>query len=283
MTDAIPMTVLKVSHHTPKHMAERYPYAGYGSNLWMSQITERCPHVELVIAGRILDHRLDFARVATITQDKTSTVPVGIYRLTADDIEKLDRKEGLGKAYDRYLITPITDDNRALRCFTYIKRDPTLEPPTDKYFMKLVAGYRDWHFDDRRLRHARSRAAAAWLAGAPERDRKRNADIIADVERIRQKYVGKSAGEAWRQGEMWEPVDDVEPVRPKRYVTMRHDGVEFGTRDGVFYFRQLGTRVWYRDVSGHEHISSGMVCGELAENLPGAKAYKPIDNKRGKK
>ena len=49
---------------------------------------------------------------------------------------------------------------------------------------------------------------------------------------------------------------------------------------GDFYFRAKGSRVWYRDVSGHEDIQSGLVRGELARNLPGAGAYRPIEKKR---
>jgi hypothetical protein len=217
MSDAVPMTILKVSHHSPSHMAERYPYAAYGSNLMMAQITERCPRVELLTGGKLLDFRLDFARAATITADTDSTVPVGIYKLTASDIDKLDRKEGLGKSYDRFLVTAITDDQQALRCFTYIKRDPTLEPPKPEYFNKLLAGYRDWRFDDRRLRHARQRAVDAWAAGAEEREKKITTKIIDQVESVRRKYL--SASEAWARGEMWQPSESQgrwEPVA-KRY------------------------------------------------------------------
>lgn len=280
MTDAIPMTVLKVSHHDPRHMASRYPYAAYGSNLLMRQISERCPNADLMSAGRLLDHRLDFSRVATITLDKTSTVPVGLYQLSANDIERLDKREGMGRVYDRYLVTPICDDGRAVRCFTYIKKETVLEPPTPEYFAKLLGGYRDWHFDDRRLRHARERAQAAWLAGAAEREKSVTTRAIAALDDVRRKYAAKSAGQAWAQGEMWEPVyENVAPLRPLRLVTMRHDEIEWGNRDGEFYFRRKGERVWYRDMSDHEHISRGKVYGRIATNLPGGAAYRPVDKK----
>lgn len=285
MPDAVPMTVLKVSHHNAQHIATRYPYAAYGSNLMMAQINERCPRVELVTAGSLIGHRLDFAKVATITADRESSVPVGIYALNATDIERLDKKEGMGRVYDRYLVTPITDDNRALRCFTYIKRDHVLEPPTPEYFGKLLHGYRDWHFDDRRLRRARERAVEAWDAAAPARaaaDRMLHKMGFRHGDKSGVRW--QSAGEAWRQGDMWEPEgSNVVPLHhaAKRYVTLRHDQVEWGQRGEDFYFRQKGTRVWYKDVSGHEHVSAGMVCGELATNLPGAGAYKPIEKGNG--
>jgi len=274
MTNEIPMSVVKVSHHSAKHIADRYPYAAYGSNLWMAQINERCPHADLVIAGKLLDHRLDFAKVATITTDKTSTVPVGIYKLREKDIERLDRHEGMSRVYDRYLVTPVTDDGRALRCFTYIKRDGALQPPTDKYYGKLLAGYRDWHFDDRRLRHARARAIEVWAAGAEEREKAATTKIIDDVERVRRRYLAASAGQAWAQGEMWEPEGNVVPLTPRNDVKMKHRDVEWGFRDGQHYFRRKGQRDWYLDVSMPDDIANKVARGVLARGLPGAQAYR---------
>lgn len=158
MVDTLPTRWLNVSHHSAAHIAARYPYAGYGSNLWLQQIGERCPQADTYGRGRLRGARLAFARVATIIADANVDTLVGIYTLTASDIETLDRREGLGRAYDRYLVTPEVDDGNAVRCFTYIKRDATPAAPTDEYFAKLTAGYRDWGFPDRRLRRARERA-----------------------------------------------------------------------------------------------------------------------------
>jgi hypothetical protein len=288
MTDAIPMTVLKVSHHSAAHIAARYPYAAYGSNLMMRQINERCPNVELVTGGKLLDFRLDFARVATITTDKDSTVPVGIYALTARDIERLDKREGMGRVYDRFLVTAITDDGRAMRCFTYIKKASALEPPSGEYYAKLLEGYRDWTFDDRRLRHARDRAVKTWAAAQPAREAAARATAKM-VAKYRPDAYGPSAGDYWAQGDMLEPISPPGerrnvvdfPVKGiPRFLTMAVRGVEWGTRDGQMYFRCKGARHWYRDVSMPDQISQGMVMGELATNLPGAAAYKPLDTKK---
>ena len=158
MVDSLPTRWLNVSHHSAQHIAERYPYAGYGSNLWLQQIAARCPQADTYGRGRLRGARLAFAKVATIIADENVDTLVGIYTLTASDIETLDRREGLGRSYDRYLVTPEVDNGNAVRCFTYIRRDATPGAPTDEYFAKLTAGYRDWKFPDRRLRRARERA-----------------------------------------------------------------------------------------------------------------------------
>lgn len=289
MTDEIKFTVLKINHHPAAHVAARWPYAAYGSNLLFSQIAERCPGNDLITAGRIIDHRLDFARVATITHDVGSTVPVGLYRLTKSDVETLDRREGLGRAYDRYLITPITDDGRAIRCFTYIKRDPTLQPPTDEYFHKLVRGYADWHFEDRRLRHARARAAKAWADDAPRRE--------AEAKRA-------ETFRSWVPENPWgeRPSRQARPPKPQplpgvqdyatvkslvtgrekqvpRYATAAHNSVEWGARGTDMFWRIRGQRAWYRDISEPGDIQSGLVRGEFAETLPGSQAFKIVEGK----
>lgn len=158
MFDSVKTKWLLISHHSPTHCAERWPYMGYGSNLWLQQIAERCPHADTYGRGRLRGARLAFARVATIIADENVDTLVGIYTLTASDIETLDKREGLGRSYDRYLVTPEVDDGNAVRCFTYIRRDATPGAPSDEYFAKLTAGYRDWGFPDRRLRRARERA-----------------------------------------------------------------------------------------------------------------------------
>ncbi len=45
-----------------------------------------------------------------------------------------------------------------MRCFTYVKRDNALEEPSERYYQTCLAGYADFNFDTRRLRHAREDA-----------------------------------------------------------------------------------------------------------------------------
>jgi len=288
MSDEIKTTVLKINHHNAAHVAARWPYAGYGSNLSFAQMSERCPKAEVMVAGRILDHRLDFARFATITHDINSTVPVGIYSMTQSDVETLDRREGLGRSYDRYLITPITDDGRALRCFTYIKRDASLQPPSDEYFHRLVRGYADWHFEDRRLRHARARSIKSWQDDAPRRE--------AEAKR-RETFRGWVPENPWgeRAPRQSRPRAQAVPgvqdhatvkslvtgreMKVPRFATASHGSVEWGARGDTMYWRVKGSRTWYRDITDALDLQSGLVRGEFAETLPGAQAFKVVEGK----
>ena len=227
MTDTLPVRWLNVSHHSAAHIAARYPYAGYGSNLWLQQMAERCPQAEIIHRGRLRGARLAFSRVATIIADENVDTLVGVYQLSATDIEALDKKEGLGRVYDRYLVTPEVDGN-AVRCFTYIKRDATPRAPSDEYFAKLTAGFRDWGFPDRRLRRARERATKD-EAALPK---------------------PKPA-----QGNRWEPRgrDYEDASRPRR-----HAAPKSGNRTSLVTGRNLDREPLLKRTPNQEAVSRGM-------------------------
>ena len=173
MTDTIKTAWVRMSHRTPEHMAQEYGvYFAYGSNLWLTQMAERCSDADIIGTARLRGARLAFARVATIVQDENVDVLGALYTVSANDIASLDRKEGLGRAYDRFLVTVESGDT-AYRAITYIKREDIPQAPTDEYFAKLTAGYRDWKLPDRRLRRARERAVkeqAALPKAKPKND-----------------------------------------------------------------------------------------------------------------
>lgn len=156
-TISIPIRWVKVTHHTPEHIAARYPYAAYGSNLALRQMAYRCPMADPVGLGLLRNARLVFSPYLGIVEDDQASVPVGIYRLTAADIAALDRYEGLGRSYDRYLVT-VEFNGVAVRCYTYVKRNNDPQAPTDRYYETCLEGFADWQIDTRRLRHAREHA-----------------------------------------------------------------------------------------------------------------------------
>jgi hypothetical protein len=295
MTNELPTTVLKVNHHPAKHIAARYAYAAFGSNLKLAQMAERCPDADVVCAGKLPGHRLVFAKVKSV-------VPVGIYKLSTSDIEKLDRFEGMGNTYDRYLVTVLADDGTAKRCFTYIKKSNREAAPSKKYYARVAEGYADWNFDDRRLRHARKRAEAASAADVINHEK--NAEDMWHDWMNGRGGQQHSFGSVDRRGRVrvrsTEPVGEQmqfslvtgrcrkcgttheTPVCPSlqpKYMTVHVSKVDWGQRDGLMFWRIRGERAWYLDVTKPEDETTGMVRGQLATNLPGAKAFTPKDKR----
>lgn len=155
----LPTRWVRVTHHQPGHLADRYLYAAYGSNLFIEQVSRRCPEADIVGAGHIPDCQLRFAYYATVKEAVGCTTPVAVYRLNARDIAAMDRFEGLGRSYERFLVTVTMADGTRQRCFTYVKRDDRVEAPSKIYYQRIEDGYRDWRFDLDILRAARSYAA----------------------------------------------------------------------------------------------------------------------------
>lgn len=155
--EAIPLRWVRVSHHSPDHIASRYPYAAYGSNLSLAQIGRRCPTAVEYGTGVLRDAKLAFAYYLGVVEAVGSSVPVAVFKVCAADVAALDRCEGLGRSYERFLVT-IEVKGEAVRCFTYVKRDNTLEEPSERYYQTCLQGYADFNFDARRLRHAKEDA-----------------------------------------------------------------------------------------------------------------------------
>ena len=153
----LPLRWVKVTHHTPDHIASRYPYAGYGSNLSLEQMSRRCHTAVEMGTGVLRNAKLIFAYYLGVLETEGSTTPVAVFKMTAADVAALDRCEGLGRSYHRYLVT-IEMNGEAVRCFTYVKVDNRLEEPSESYYQRCLKGYADFGFDARRLRHAREDA-----------------------------------------------------------------------------------------------------------------------------
>jgi len=131
----------------------------YGSNLNEDRMKRRCPKAEVFGTSVIYGYRLLFKQsmtgaYATIEQDANCSVPVLIYRMTADDELKLDRFEGYPKYYyKRDFLLPVWRLNgrkKKLRrtCIAYIMHEyRLLGEPGEEYFDLLDSGYERWGFD----------------------------------------------------------------------------------------------------------------------------------------
>ena len=131
----------------------------YGSNLYGERMKARCPGAVPFGTSVIIGYRLLFKQsmtgsYATIEQDANCCVPVGIYRMTAEDEARLDRFEGYPKYYRKqeFFLSIKGLNGRRLRnrrnCIAYIMREHRqLGMPTEEYFRVLEQGYGEWGFD----------------------------------------------------------------------------------------------------------------------------------------
>lgn len=140
-------------------------YFAYGSNMDAGQMRERCPSALFVRTMRLPGYRLTFPRysprwmggVASIEPDPNSAVEGVIFRLTPEDLEKLDGYEGVEiGAYRRMRLDLPSGVDVLNEVWTYVAVSQEDKPfhPSPDYISRLVAGARQ---------HKLTPAYIAWL------------------------------------------------------------------------------------------------------------------------
>jgi hypothetical protein len=136
-------------------------YAAYGSNLDPSQMAQRAPHSPMTGVGWLTGWRLTFGgedlgwegALATLVEDRESTVFVVLYDLTDHDERSLDRWEAALGLYRKVRVRVSTLEGD-LPCWLYV---------LDAYEGGLPSA-----------RYVQIMADAALAAGAPQ-------DYVADL------------------------------------------------------------------------------------------------------
>lgn len=128
-------------------------YAAYGSNLNVYQMQYRCPDAEVVTTGVIKGYRLMFkgsktGSYLTIEPAPGCEVPVGIWRVSGRDIERLNAYEGYPTFYYKKAFNIFCADGRRHRVFAYIMHeDRSMGVPADYYVKTCLEGYKSFGFD----------------------------------------------------------------------------------------------------------------------------------------
>lgn len=136
-------------------------YLGYGSNLWLHQMSLRCPNSTYLGVARLNDYRWiiysrGYANVIS-SKPKNNDVVYGLaYSLTPNDEARLDVNEGVPVAYTKEVLEvdfwPSHDMERVnvsstpttRRMLVYINRNDTAEaPPKSEYIDRMNMGIND--------------------------------------------------------------------------------------------------------------------------------------------
>jgi gamma-glutamylcyclotransferase (GGCT)/AIG2-like uncharacterized protein YtfP len=126
-------------------------YFAYGSNLNRKQMLERCPeskpkftatlhHYQLVFLGWSRQWR---GGVASIRPIRGGKVLGAIYKVSEDDLKRLDRYEG--SDYRRLNVIVNDEDSEPVEAITYIQSGQAEETkPSPEYLSIIQQGYKDW-------------------------------------------------------------------------------------------------------------------------------------------
>lgn len=137
-------------------------YFAFGSNLHLPQMFRRCADCSPVEKAVLHDYRLTFrgnwrgAGVADVIPSPGDQVEGGLFRVSQEDLEALDRYEGYPTLYDRFDIEVELADGQLVPAFVYRMLDQ-YEPaaPSDYYFQVIRTGYVLWDLDVEPLFQAR--------------------------------------------------------------------------------------------------------------------------------
>ena len=144
---------------------KRKLYLAYGSNLNVPQMRRRCPNATIVGTATIPDYQLLFkgsktGAYLTIEKKPGSSVPVGVWSVTAHDEMELDVYEGFPSFYYKAEMTVEvkgikSGKKRSRKAFVYIMREEReLGTPSQFYVDVCKAGYETFGFDPEFLREA---------------------------------------------------------------------------------------------------------------------------------
>lgn len=134
-------------------------YIAYGSNLCMDQMALRCPKAEPVGTTELTDSRLVFRSVADVERAKGFTVPVGVWFITPECEEALDRYEGVRPNGGLYRKVDVAFDD-GQKALMYVMNDKGILPPSEYYLSVIERGYKDFGLDPAPLKAAVAHATA---------------------------------------------------------------------------------------------------------------------------
>ena len=130
-------------------------YIAYGSNLNLEQMKERCPGAKPAGAGALPGYRLAFRGAKrgyylTLLPEPEGLVPVGVWEVTPEDLEKLDEYEGYPEFYYKLEVDMdfkdiSTGEQRRERALIYIRREEYGPgAPTKEYYRGCIEGFRSF-------------------------------------------------------------------------------------------------------------------------------------------
>jgi gamma-glutamylcyclotransferase (GGCT)/AIG2-like uncharacterized protein YtfP len=130
--------------------AQEVEYFAYGSNMRPDALSQLCPTAELIGPARLPDHRLKFMRqskrwqsgAADVVSAPGFTTWGALFRLDREELRRLDKQEGAGRAYELCEKTVFAQDGtrHSARLYTVVEAAPSEVCPSREYIRAMLAG-----------------------------------------------------------------------------------------------------------------------------------------------
>jgi gamma-glutamylcyclotransferase (GGCT)/AIG2-like uncharacterized protein YtfP len=129
-------------------------YFAYGSNLSIRQMARRCPAATPLHDFKLEDSKLVFRGVADCPRVEGSVCFGGLYRITAECEDALDRYEGVHGGFYRKDYIPLSGDFGDSHLMFYVMNSTGVFPPSRTYLETVAQGYRDFRLPMESLKEA---------------------------------------------------------------------------------------------------------------------------------
>jgi len=126
----------------------------FGSNLNHAHMRARCPNAT-PIKGLYIDHaKLVFRSVADVMFERGAIAAGGLWEITKECEERLDRYEGVASGLYSKLSIRLLYRGEERDCLFYQMNEEGVMPPSNSYLGIIRQGYRDFGLDERLLNEA---------------------------------------------------------------------------------------------------------------------------------
>ncbi len=133
-------------------MLEQLPNFAYGSNMWPTQMDDRCPGATALGHVRLVDHRfvINDRGVATVVSAPGSEVLGVLWNMTIDHLHVMDGFEGLAEGrYVREVVQVHHEElGQDVEASIYLACHTTPGSPREGYLERVIAGAVHFGLDD---------------------------------------------------------------------------------------------------------------------------------------
>ena len=126
-------------------------YFAYGSNMSHEQMQQRCPNSLFITASNLKGYEFVYdgysenwkGAVANIIKSPGSVVLGGIYEITQDDLQKLDKYERYPCTYKKSEMKVEDDAGRIYDAIVYYRTGKKQANPSAEYRQRVIDGAND--------------------------------------------------------------------------------------------------------------------------------------------
>jgi len=132
-------------------------YFAYGSNMNLEQMKKRCSNARFLERAYLEGYKFVYdgyskcrdCAVANIVKDEGGIVWGGLFGVTDDDIENLDKYEGYPHIYCKEVLEVKDDEGNNYKAIVYLRKPQQAGKPNKEYRQIVLKGAKDCNLPEK--------------------------------------------------------------------------------------------------------------------------------------